>query len=242
MANITEDSLFMLDDEPVGFYLKQVKGKARQLLEIANKEFRGDNVPKANMSRGPQGNKQDKLKRMKEGKVLVEQYSTVIGSMQPKPHMKRPYPSMSAVHQNKKARIFIKAMYLLAKESSLLINEYLPKIYKKQKQVISENVEKQWRFSDMFTSSISNYNISAPYHRDTGNLKETVNVIYTKRFESVGGYLNIPDYDITIECANNSMICYPAWKNIHGVTPIRPNTEGGYRNSLIFYPLKGFAN
>ena len=194
------------------------------------------------MSRGPQGSKKDKLKRIKDGKVVVEQYSTVIGSMQPKPHMKRPYPSMSSVHQGKKAQIFIKAMYLLAKESSLFIKKYLPNIYEKQKEIILQNVEKQWQFTELFTSSISNYNISASYHKDTGNLKDTVNAIYTKRFNSVGGYLNIPDYNITIECSNNSMTCYPAWKNIHGVTPIRPNTEGGYRNSLIFYPLKGFAN
>ena len=73
-ANITEDSLFMLDNEPVGFYIKNVEGKMKQLLNIANKEFRSDNVPKANMSRGPQGNKKDKMKRIKEGKILVEQY------------------------------------------------------------------------------------------------------------------------------------------------------------------------
>ena len=232
----------MLNKEPVGFYIKSVNGKVRQLLEIANKEFRSDNVPKANMSRGPQGNKKDKMKRIKEGKILVEQYSTVIGSMQPKPHMKRPYPSISAVHQNKKANTFIKAMLMLCRESELLIKKHLPKIYEKQKQVISKNVAKQWQFSDLYTSSISNYNISAPYHRDKGNLKDTVNVIFSKRFDSVGGYLNVPDYDMTIECADNSMICYPAWKNIHGVTPIHPNSNGGYRNSLIFYPLKGFAD
>ena len=241
-ANITEDSLFMLDNEPVGFYIKNVEGKMKQLLNIANKEFRSDNVPKANMSRGPQGNKKDKMKRIKEGKILVEQYSTVIGSMQPKPHMRRPYNSISSVHQNKKAKQFIKSMMLLIRESEVLIKKHLPKIYKKQKEVIKENVAKNWQLSDLYTSSISNYNISAAYHRDTGNLKDTVNVIFSKRFDSVGGYLNVPDYDITIECADNSMICYPAWKNVHGVTPIHTNSNSGYRNSLIFYPLKGFKN
>jgi hypothetical protein len=27
---------------------------------------------------------------------------------------------------------------------------------------------------------------------------------------------------------------------MHGVTPIIPTFEGGYRNSLVFYPLKAF--
>jgi hypothetical protein len=34
----------------------------------------------------------------------------------------------------------------------------------------------------------------------------------------------------------------PAWENVHGVTPIIPTFDGGYRNSLVFYPLKAFVN
>lgn len=243
-ANITEDTLFMLDGEPVGFYIKSVEGKMKQLLNIANKEFRSDNVPKSIMSRATVPTK-EKYELMKLGKTLekrVFQYSTIIGSIMPKPQYKRPYPSISSVHRHKTAKTFIKAMMMLCRESETLIKKYLPKIYEKQKEVISKNVVKQWRFSDLYTSSISNYNISAAYHRDVGNLKDTVNSIFSKRFDSVGGYLNVPDYDITIECADNSMICYPAWKNVHGVTPIHANSNRGYRNSLIFYPLKGFAN
>ena len=252
-ANITEDSLFMLDGEPVGFYIKSVQGKMKQLLNIANKEFRSDNVPKSKMRRSDVIQKYFKLKNTREPKTRgentriadklgVTQMSTILGSVPSKPQMRRPYLSISSVHQNKKAKTFIKAMMMLCRESESLIKKYLPKIYKKQKQIISKNVAKEWQFSDMFTSSISNYNISAPYHRDTGNLKDTVNVIFSKRFDSEGGYLIVPDYDVTIDCADNSMICYPAWKNVHGVTPIHPNSGGGYRNSLIFYPLKGFAN
>ena len=237
-ANITEDSLFMLGGEPVGFYIKSVQGKMKQLLNIANKEFRSDNVPKSNMDRKkPLG-----IKNGKMDYLVVTQYSTILGGIPPKPHMRRPYNIISSVHQHRTAKQFIKAMMLLCRESESLIKKHLPKVYKKQKEVIKENVAKNWQFSDLYTSSISNYNISAAYHRDTGNLKDTVNVIFSKRFDSEGGYLSVPDYDVTIECADNSMICYPAWKNVHGVTPIHANSEGGYRNSLIFYPLKGFAN
>jgi hypothetical protein len=36
------------------------------------------------------------------------------------------------------------------------------------------------------------------------------------------------------------MLVYPAWRNVHGVTPIVQTATGGYRNSFIFYPLKAF--
>jgi hypothetical protein len=55
-----------------------------------------------------------------------------------------------------------------------------------------------------------------------------------------GGDLHIPDYNATIGQQDNSILVYPAWKNLHGVTPIIPIFENGYRNSLIFYPLKAF--
>jgi len=38
------------------------------------------------------------------------------------------------------------------------------------------------------------------------------------------------------------MLVYPAWRNVHGVTPITATHDGGYRNSLVFYPLKAFLN
>jgi len=172
----------------------------------------------------------------------VLQYSTIIGSVPPKPHMRRVYPTVSSVHNVPTARTFIKAMLLSCKECEKLIKEIAPTIYEKQIKLIEENVPEKWRFSKMFTSSISNYNISAPFHRDNGNIKGCVNVIITKRFASEGGNLNVPDYGATMDSSDNSMLVYPAWKNVHGVTPIVALKEGGYRNSLVFYPLKAFKN
>ena len=63
---------------------------------------------------------------------------------------------------------------------------------------------------------------------------------YVQRLNSKGGDLHIPDYNATIGQIDNSILVYPAWRNMHGVTPIIPTFEGGYRNSLIFYPLKAF--
>jgi hypothetical protein len=153
--------------------------------------------------------------------------------------MRRNYGSQSSVHSVKSAQTFIKAMLLLAKESEQLIKQILPKQYEMQLEMFAD-VKDKWKFSNLFTSSISNFNISAPFHRDTGNIQNCVNVIICKRLNSKGGDLHIPDYNATIGQVDNSILVYPAWRNVHGVTPIIPTFEGGYRNSLIFYPLKAF--
>ena len=237
--NVTEDCIFYVDGEPIGFYMTKMPDKMCKLADLANAEFNDKGVPKAEMSRGPQGSKKDKIERAKAGINLVTQMSCILGSVAPKPHMRRPYPTRSSVHSVKSANTFIKAMLLLAKESENLIKEIIPNQYEQQVELFKD-VDKKWRFANLFTSSISNYNISAPFHRDNGNIKGAVNVIICKKHNSKGGDLHIPDYDATIGQKDNSILVYPAWRNVHAVTPILPTHEGGYRNSLIFYPLKAF--
>jgi hypothetical protein len=241
--NVLEDSLFVIDDKPIGFYIRDIykySKKAAQLADIANAEFKSDRVPKQEMSRGPQGNKAAKLKRQLEGKNLVTQYSTILGSIPPKPHMRRPYATRSSVHGVKTASTFVKAMLMLAKESEQIVKKIMPEQYEQQKDLIASNIAKEWRFGDLFTSSISNFNIAADFHRDNGNLKGCSNVIIAKRSNSTGGCTTIPDYGATVDSRDNSMLFYPAWRNVHGVTPIVPIHENGYRNTLVFYPLSNF--
>ena len=240
--NITEDSLFIDKGEVIGFYVKQIPEKLRQFVDIANAELLSERVPKTEMSRGPQGNKQQKLERQKAGKNLVTQYSTILGSVAPKPHMRRDYPTISSVHQVKSAGIFIKAMLLACKQAEELIRDIAPTIYEKQLELISKNVPPKFRFGNLFTSSISNYNIAAAYHRDAANLEGCVNVIIAKRKSSKGGNTTIPDFNATVDSCDNSMLVYPAWRNVHGVTPIEKLSGEGYRNTLVFYPLKAFNN
>ena len=232
--NVTEDTMFYADGEPIGFYLTKMPEKMCQLANLADAEFNSKNVPKTEMARGVSS------EMMAKGiKNTLSQYSTILGSVPPKPHFQRPYAQRSSVHSVKTAQTFIKAMLLLAKESEQLIAEILPKQYQQQIELFKDVPEK-WRFGNLFTSSISNFNISAPFHRDTGNIVGAVNVIICKKLNSKGGDLHIPDYGATIGQQDNSILVYPAWRNVHGVTPIIPTHEGGYRNSLVFYPLKAF--
>jgi hypothetical protein len=237
--NVTEDCIFYADGEPIGFYLTKMPEKMCKLADLANAELRSKNVPKTEMQR-PKMLGIDPL----TGKSMIDrsckQFSAILGGVPPKPHMKRPYATISSVHQVKTAQTFIKAMLMLAKESELLIKEILPKQYEQQIELFKQ-VSNKWKFANLFTSSISNYNISAPFHRDTGNIVGAVNVIICKQKNAKGGDLHVPDYNATIGQVDNSILVYPAWRNVHGVTPIIPTHEGGYRNSLVFYPLKAFV-
>ena len=241
--NIKEDCLLEVDGEIVGFYIRDVTEYSQRLnllLAVANKEFRSDNVPKSTL------NRTDTMIAHKNGmswsdaaKFGVSQYSTILGGVAPRPHMRRPYPNISSVHRDKKAQTFVKAMWGACLEAEQIVKQLTPHLYERQQELF-EDIKDEWKFGTMYTSSISNFNISAPFHRDTGNIVGTVNIILTKRNNANGGCLNVPDYNVTFEQADNSMLVYPAWKNVHGVTPIKPIADDGYRNSLIFYPLKAF--
>lgn len=238
--NITEDSMFYENGEPIGFYIRDIakySPKAAQLAAIANKELRSKNVPKSVMDRKrPIGEDANGKKQYH----VISQYSTIIGSVPPKPHMRRAYPTRSSVHSVKSAETFVKAMMMLCAESEQIIKELTPHIYERQIKLIEENCPEKWRFGKLFTSSISNYNISAPFHRDAANIEGCVNVIIAKKLNATGGNTTVPDYGATMDSCDNSLLVYPAWKNVHGVTPIVPTAKDGYRNSLVFYPLKSF--
>ncbi len=242
--NVTEDCMFYADGEPIGFYMTKMPEKMCKLADLANAEFRSKNVPKSIMNRASAINQQSAREDIKEKYKdkkgsEVSQMSVILGSIPPKPMVRRPYASRSSVHSVESAQTFIKSMLILAKESESLIKKIIPQQYEQQLELFSD-VDKKWRFSNLFTGSISNYNISAPFHRDNGNIKGAVNVIICKKQNSKGGDLHIPDYDATIGQNDNSILVYPAWRNVHAVTPIIPSHEGGYRNSLIFYPLRAF--
>lgn len=241
--NVIEDCIFYADGEPIGFYMTKMPDKMCKLADLANLEFRSKNVPKTLMDRSDVVRKAQ-LENKTPAQIIKEgrgcsQMSTLLGSIAPKPMVRRPYPNIAQVHSVKSAQTFIKAMLLLAKESEELIKQILPKQYDQQIELFKDVPEK-WRFGNLFTSSISNFNISAPFHRDAGNIQGAVNVIICKKHNSKGGDLNVPDYGATIGQQDNSILVYPAWRNVHGVTPIIATHEGGYRNSLIFYPLKAF--
>tara|TARA_R110002020_G_scaffold84941_1_gene209987 strand:+ start:2777 stop:3559 length:783 start_codon:yes stop_codon:yes gene_type:complete len=232
-ANVVNSSIFIKDDVPVGFYINDLSNYVRNLISIADTELRSSNVPKTKMQRGT------KKLAIAKGEDWVEQYSTILGAAVPRAHMRRNYARTTTVHGVKTAQTFIKAMLMLCKAGERIIKHHMPEQYEKQKTLIEKNVPKHLGLTDLFSSSISNYNIAASYHQDRGNLKGCVNVIYSVKKKVIGAHLHVPEYGLVIDNADNSLLVYPAYANMHGVTPITSTNLGGYRNSLVFYTING---
>ena len=221
------------DGTPVGMFLKTLPNDLQNLVNIADAEIHTDRVPKSTMKRSS---------GLHDDAADVLQYSTILGSIPPKPHMRRSYPSRSSVHANKKANTFVKAMNAAGIAAFKLVAEHIPTVISTHKAACNERLPDKWRFANHFSSTISNCNISAPIHQDNANIKGAINLIITKRQNSTGGNLHVPDFDATFDQTNNSLLVYPAWRNRHGVTPIIPTHQGGYRNSHVWYALNSFAN
>jgi len=232
--NISNDCILVdPDGSHVGLFIKKLPADLQNLVNIADTEILTKRVPKSEMRRSSGLHNE-------EGEV--KQYSTILGSCPPKPHMRRPYATRSSVHAVKSAETFAKAMNAAGQKAFQLVEKYIPSVADFHKERIEERVPKKWRFAKYFTSTISNCNISAPVHQDHANVKGGVNIIITKRRNSKGGNLHVPDYGATFEQTDNSMLVYPAWRNMHGVTPIIPTYQKGYRNSHVWYVLDSFAN
>lgn len=236
---LQEDTLFVDESgTPIGFYLAKLPSDIQQLVNIANNELNSERVPKTLMER------KQPLGKGPDGRMMyriIEQYSCILGSIPPKPHMKRTYANRSSVHTVPSARNFVKAMILTGQRAMQVIKDVDNRLYKQHTEAVSQRVPERWRFAEWFTSSISNCNIAARMHRDNLNVKGSLNVIITKRSNATGGNLVVPDYNTTFNSADNSLLVYPAWRNMHGVTPIQPTHPGGYRNSLIWYALDAFS-
>ena len=242
--NITESCLLREGGEFIGAYIKDASSlsdRLAKLMSLANSEFLSDRVPKSTLKRSDtlQTAKRFGISYAEAEKISTTQYSTIVGSVPKKAHMRRSYHNRSSVHLANTAQTFIKAMLMASNELERVMRILLPDAVKIHSDAVS-GIEEKWRFGNLFTSSISNFNISAPFHMDRANLKGTMNAIYTKRLNSTGGCLYVPDYDACFEQPDGSLLIYPAWRNLHGVTPITATHDGGYRNSLVFYALKAF--
>ena len=224
--NIFDDCILVdTDGSQVGLFIKKLPDDLNTLVNIADLELKSKRVPKSDMLRTVSA---------------VKQYSTILGSIPIKPHLGRAYPSRSSVHGKKSANTFVKAMYGAGIKCFELVKKYIPDVASHHLLKIDERVPERWRFANNFTSTISNCNISAPIHQDHANVKGAINMIITKRRNSKGGNLHVPDFNATFDQTDNSLLVYPAWRNRHGVTPIIPTYQDGYRNSHVWYSLDSF--
>lgn len=234
--NVVEDTLFESDGEIVGGYFTKLPALVEKYLRLSNDEFMSNRVPKETNNRSDTI-ESGKVGRAKDG---VSQYSTILGHIPAKPLMRRHYATVSRVHAISTADLFVKSMSGLGRGCFGFLKDIAPELWVIHNNAIKDVVPESRRFAKFFTSAISNFNISPNIHRDRNNLKPTLNIIITARKNSRGGHLVLPEFDLVIEQADKSMLVYPAWQNFHGVTPIEITRKNGYRNTFIFYTVKGF--
>lgn len=130
-----------------------------------------------------------------------------------------------------------------AKVCSQFYKETCPDLFQQHEEIAKEKIRPEWVIEGTpFTSGIINKNNPLKYHFDTGNF-ETVysNMVAFKKYCS-GGHLSIPEYDIGLEIANNSLLFFDGQKILHGVTPFKITQLGGYRFTIVYYTLKAMWN
>lgn len=104
---------------------------------------------------------------------------------------------------------------------------------------LTEKVLKQWVIKGTpFTSGILNKNNALKYHYDTGNFKDVFSCMLMLRRDLVGGDLSMPEFNVKVKLANNSLFMFDGQGVIHGVTPIAHSSNQGYRYTLVFYSLQ----
>lgn len=97
-----------------------------------------------------------------------------------------------------------------------------------------------WRFGEakLWTSGVVNDTAQLPYHRDRFNFS-TWSAMPVVRRGTRGGHLHLPEYGVTLPCADSTVILFPGERLMHGVTPIKRVADDGYRISVVYYALRG---
>lgn len=126
-----------------------------------------------------------------------------------------------------------------AKTLSKYYKKFVPKIFKEHKQIADDNISKDWLIEDTpFSSGIVNKNNELHYHHDAGNFKDVYSNMVAFKSNIRGGHLSIPEYDIGLEIASNSVLLFDGQKILHGVTPIKLLNKNSYRYTIVYYTLK----
>lgn len=104
-------------------------------------------------------------------------------------------------------------------------------------------IERDWFLGDqeLWTSGVINQSSVLPYHRDRFNFP-TWSAMPVLRRGMAGGYLHIPEYDVTIACRDGWAVFFPGHDLVHGVTPMTPRATDAYRYSIVYYALKGMKD
>jgi len=130
-----------------------------------------------------------------------------------------------------------------AKTLTKYYKEFAPNIFNSHKEIADDNIMKDWLIEDTpFSSGIVNKNNELHYHHDAGNFKDVYSNMVAFKSNVKGGFLSMPEYDVGLEIATNSVLLFDGQKILHGVTPIKLLNKNSYRYTIVYYTLKAMWN
>lgn len=137
-----------------------------------------------------------------------------------------------------------------------MLRGFAPQIVERDERTIAA-VADDWRMAEgaLWTSGVINHTAQLPYHRDGMNF-DAWSAMPVVRSGVSGGYLHIPEYNLTPSCRNGFAVFFNGWRLVHGVTPIThirkgrrapksapvATTGAGYRFSVVYYALRGMKD
>lgn len=172
----------------------------------------------------------------------LKSHSALLG-YKPRNPLKEYFCSMAGMSYNHplEHELFLDTSKFLAE----IYKKHLPKEYQKHIEKLKEKDKDGKKLlqeyiieGTPFTSGIVNKNNELKYHLDTGNIKDVCSAMIVLKQDVIGGYLSIPEYDVSFELANNSALFFNGQKIYHGVTPIYRTSINAYRYSAVFYTLE----
>jgi hypothetical protein len=120
---------------------------------------------------------------------------------------------------------------------SAMFAEVFPSRAQADQELAGAAILPEWRMAGtQWTSGVLNETSSLPYHRDANNLP-TWNAMVVMRRGTRGGHFDIPEYGQTLACRDGDVVLMPAYKTLHGVTPIRKVDPDGYRYIAVYYSV-----
>lgn len=135
-----------------------------------------------------------------------------------------------------------KALEDLADTCHDILNQFAPDLINNDRKIL-EAVKEEWKIGEqkLWTSGVVNDTARLPYHRDNFNFP-AYSAMPVFRYKAKGGYLHIPEYDLTLPCRDNTVAYFKGKELVHGVTPIKRTAEDAFRYSIVYYALQGMKD
>lgn len=210
---IKEDVIIYVDNEPVVLYKKLDEDTSGLRWAVKN-----TNYITGKRSRG-----------------LVS--TSAIFGFRPRLAMRQDYCSATSMATDQKKQHYVISSF--AKELVGYYKQYFPERYEFHTKLVEEKVMEDWTIGGSpFTSGIVNKNNQLKYHFDSGNFKGVLSNMVVLKKDVAGGYLIIPELDIALEVADNTLTIFNGQEILHGVSTIEYDNEHAYRYSAVYYSLE----